>query len=332
MAGGLEGLLGGGGGIMPFARKNSDTLLQLGAGLLGGQNTQEQLAGGLNGVIQGRKQNRTIEFLRQQNPELAQAVESGALSGGDAYKLFYQQKLEAQKPVKPLEVNGRLVDPNSYEVLADFSTPPKPEEPKLVELYDNQTGYPYKAQYNPATGGYDRVGGLKTPREDAQTLTATDKKALWSAEDEIPVLDSTISSLNRAKELNDKTFTGAGAGARGYLGTAIPGGDYFVDGEKAKATSEFGKIMSMEAIQSMAQTLKGATTDRELAQFVEILADPSTPPEIRARTIDRMSQLAQRVKEVKVNRINELRGNSGGINRTNGGNRTSSGVNWSVEP
>lgn len=85
-------------GFQPFLRNNSDMLLQAGAGLLGGTTPQQQVAGLAQGVAGVRQRNKTLEFLRQQNPELAAAVESGALSGGDAYKLFYQQKLEAQKP------------------------------------------------------------------------------------------------------------------------------------------------------------------------------------------------------------------------------------------
>jgi hypothetical protein len=110
-------------GFMPALRNNSDTLLQTGIGLIGGRTANEQAAMGLQGFAQGRKENKTINFLRQNSPELAAAVESGALSGGDAYKLFYQQKLEAEKPKQPMVINGQLVDPATYEVLGDFRTP-----------------------------------------------------------------------------------------------------------------------------------------------------------------------------------------------------------------
>lgn len=36
-----------------------------------------------------------------------------------------------------------------------------PSAPKLYDLYDEQSGQPYKAMYNPQTGGFDRVGGVK---------------------------------------------------------------------------------------------------------------------------------------------------------------------------
>ncbi|MEY9328239.1 phage tail tip lysozyme [Sinorhizobium fredii] len=163
----------------------------------------------------------------------------------------------------------------------------------------------------------------KFPREDAQELTATDKKALWAAEDEVPLIDNTISSLEQARGLNRKTFTGTGAGWLGTIGTNVPGADMLIDREKATATSEFNKLMSMEAIQSMAQTLKGATTDSELARFVEILADPSTDPDIRERTIDRMLTLANRIRDVKDSRIKELRG--GGVSTPAGKKSTTIG-------
>lgn len=110
------------GGFQPFLRNNSDMLLQAGAGLLGGTTAPEQVAGLAQGVAGARQKNKTLEFLRQQNPDLAAAVESGALSGGDAYKLFYQQKLEAQKPRNNfMSAGGSIYDLDSKQWL----TPPK---------------------------------------------------------------------------------------------------------------------------------------------------------------------------------------------------------------
>lgn len=97
-------------GFMPSVRNNSDALLRLGAGLLGGQTGQQQAALGLGGFADARqsarekqmetqKRNRTVEFLRSVNPQLAQAVEMGALNPGDAYR----EHLKAQMPQKPTD-------------------------------------------------------------------------------------------------------------------------------------------------------------------------------------------------------------------------------------
>lgn len=144
-----------------------------------------------------------------------------------------------------------------------------------------------------------------------QGMSASDQKAIYAAEDELPNLDNALTTLSRAKELNRQTYTGAGAGAKGWAGTSLPGASLVFDQQKAMATREFGQIMSMEAIQAMSNALKGATTNFELGEFQRLLSDPSTPPDIRERTIDRMITLANRQRDIARGRINDLRGKSG---------------------
>ena len=93
--------------FMQGIRNNPEVLLALGAGLLGGRTGPEQWSGGLGAMAQTmgaakekqeakKQKNATLEWLRQNAPEYASAVEQGVLSAGDAYKM----KLEAQKPKK----------------------------------------------------------------------------------------------------------------------------------------------------------------------------------------------------------------------------------------
>jgi hypothetical protein len=150
----------------------------------------------------------------------------------------------------------------------------------------------------------------KAANKAKQGMSASDQKALFSAEDELPNIDGTLSTLSRAKELNRQTYTGPLAGVGGMLGT-VPGSGLVLDQQRAMATREFGQIMSMEAIKSMSALLKGATTEREMAEFQRLLGDPSTPPDIRERTLDRMMTLATRQRDIARGRINDLRGKSG---------------------
>jgi len=151
--------------------------------------------------------------------------------------------------------------------------------------------------------------GRKTlfPKTDTP-ISAADKKAVMSAEDDLPNIEGTIDALKVAKELNSKTFTGITAGIRGKIGTSgVPGANMLVDKDASMATREWGSVMSAEAIKTMADTLKGATTDFELKKFEAMLADPSTPPEIRGRVIDRMMNLAEKQRVIKSRRVDELR-------------------------
>lgn len=111
--------------FMDMISKNPEVFLAFGAGALGGRTGSEQWSGALGNMAQAmgtaserrkeeKKKNETMEWLRKQAPEYAQAVEVGALSLSDAYKM----KLEAQKPQKPNFINagdGRLFNENTGE-------------------------------------------------------------------------------------------------------------------------------------------------------------------------------------------------------------------------
>lgn len=86
------------GGIMPMLRNNSQGLLAAGIGALSGQTAQQQAALMAGGFLNGLRQNQTVAWLQNNNPMLAQAVRAGALTPGDAFKMAYQQRLQAQTP------------------------------------------------------------------------------------------------------------------------------------------------------------------------------------------------------------------------------------------
>jgi hypothetical protein len=238
-----------------------------------------------------QQQQREEEAAARQAEEDAQAA---AIAG-------LPPEMQSMAKAFPSAVIGPYVK-NKY-----FPDPVAYEAPQTKTIYDPNTGQEQVVQWTGS--GWAPLGGKKSSQDNR--ATATDKKELWKSEDELPNIDATISSLDRALELNEKTFTGVTAGVRGWAGTAIPGAGMVMDPNAAAATREFNQIMSMEAIKSMADTLAGATTDQELRQFVEILADPTTPPDIRKRTILRMKTLAERQKTVKTQRIKELKGSNG---------------------
>lgn len=117
-------------GPFDFLRNNgpygpSSNLLGVGLGLLSGKTGQEQVANAAtnfaNDRQMGQTYNKTLAYLKQANPDLASAVESGAIGAGDAFKLAYQQRLEAAKPKN----NFMAVGKNLYNVeTGDWVSPP----------------------------------------------------------------------------------------------------------------------------------------------------------------------------------------------------------------
>lgn len=135
---------------------------------------------------------------------------------------------------------------------------------------------------------------------------AASKKAIWESQDELPALQGTIEALARAKELNKQAYAGYTAGARGAVMTGMPFG--IGQTGPANATTEYQNIVNQQAIEAMSRTLKGATTDKEMGQFLKIIGDLSQPPELRARVLDRLMSLANRQMQIKAARIKELGG------------------------
>lgn len=163
----------------------------------------------------------------------------------------------------------------------------------------------------PTPGGPNDPAYLRAVNAEkaaARDLSSTDKKAIFEAEDETAKLRSTIDVLNRAKELAPKAFTGYGANWLGSIGTSVPGAGYVLDEGKSKATVELGQILSGEAIKNMSQTLKGASTDREMAEFQRIISDPKLPVDLKLKSIERMQTLASRQQQILDARMNQLRG------------------------
>lgn len=146
-----------------------------------------------------------------------------------------------------------------------------------------------------------------------QKKSVTELKQIYEAENDIPKVEQTIESLDRAAALISEeaekagtaAYEGYGAGLRGQLESRSPVGDY--DKTRGKNTDEYQTLMSMEAIVAMANTLKGVTTDFELREFAKILADPSQPREIRRRTLGRLRGLAKKQLEINRKRAEEIR-------------------------
>jgi hypothetical protein len=160
--------------------------------------------------------------------------------------------------------------------------------------------------------------------EAGRRLTPTDKKAVYSAEDDVVGLETMLTNFKEAEGfLNEGgdgagIYDGYGAGIAADVGTKLPGGASkwlgekgFIDTGKAQRTQDFLSIMTPQAMQFMAEQLKGSTAFQELLAFKAVYADPNTPNKTKAGLLRRLIQATEANIENKRRRVNELK-NSGG--------------------
>ncbi|RVH87739.1 hypothetical protein CN204_04200 [Sinorhizobium meliloti] len=130
---------------------NADTLMGVGLGLLGGKNAQEQVAGAAinfsNDRQMGKMVNKTVAFLEKSYPDLAEAVKAGNLSAGDAWKMAYSQKLEAEKPKNDfMAVGGSLYNKGTGEWITPPAGPEGAPEFGLQPVWGEVGGKPALGQ------------------------------------------------------------------------------------------------------------------------------------------------------------------------------------------
>lgn len=174
------------------------------------------------------------------------------------------------------------------------------EEPRATA--DLNAGH-NRVIYNPRTGA-----PVQTIQGPPKPPDATDRKAGWEAEDEMPNLKSAIEQLTEARALLPKIYTGYGAGARSSFNQAAPGflPNVITDPARAQATQRYNQILGTESIAAMSQTLKGATTDFEMREFSRLMNDPNQSPETKQLALNAMLSKAQNHYAVKAARLKEL--------------------------
>ncbi|MNL19054.1 hypothetical protein D3C87_1402340 [compost metagenome] len=98
---------------------------------------------------------------------------------------------------------------------------------------------------------------------------------------------------------------------------------------------ELDNVVTSQALGQLKAIFGAAPTEGERRILLDIQGSTSQPPEVRKAIFERARQAAQRRLDFYQQRSSELRGGefykpAGGTSGK--GNRTSSGVSWSVEP
>lgn len=349
-------------GPMDFLRNNNMGLTQLGLGLLSGRTGTEQAAMGAQGLAGALQNNRTVKWLEGMNPELAQAVKSGAMTAGDAAKMAYAAKLEAQKPKNNFMAVGKnLFNKDTGQWIAPPAEMAEAETPE----YGLNPQYGVDANGNPVIIQLSKGGTSKqTALPDGVSLSKEpirlDGGDHWILLDPItrqPVgqLPKNLAAAETAKAEGKNLGEARGAlpqveasaneilssidslESDPYLDSMVGSVDSWrpnFSSDAARVQSKMDQIGGQSFLQAFNQ-LRGA------GQITEVEGAKATAAMARLNAAQNEQDYRAALRDLRgvVERaVTNARGRAsgggsvpagGGVQR---GTRTSSGVQWSVEP
>lgn len=157
---------------------------------------------------------------------------------------------------------------------------------------------------NPGYQSYILTG--KMPREDAQPLTATDKKAILEADEGVLAARTAIGSLDRATRLSEKAFEGPYASKRGYLASFL--GETSDTGKAGIATTQLDNEVTSNALSQLKAIFGGAPTEGERKILLDIQGASSQPHAVRKEIFQRAKNAADARLKFNEQRAQELRG------------------------
>lgn len=166
----------------------------------------------------------------------------------------------------------------------------------------------------------------KIGKESEQDLTATDKKAILEADEAVMNAEGVLPLLSRAMELNDKAYSGLGASTRGMISGSF-------GSDAGEATLELDNVVTGQALGQLKAIFGGAPTEGERKILLDMSGSSSLPPSVRKGIYERAMQAVERRLKTFRDRADDLRGGTfykPGSNSAKG-NRTTSGVQWSIE-
>lgn len=321
---------------------NPDALMAISSGLLTGRTPAEQIGGALGGYSQVRKDQRqrnvTMDWLQKNSPDLLPMLDAG-MSPADLLSLSYKQKREAeQAQLKAQQPQRQWVqlpdgqygwaDKNSggFEPLGRFEKPR--DMPAAADEYEYAKSQGFEGTFMDYQASKREKGGDKAPSgfrwsDESQTTLepipggpgeqiAGELAARVGMADnfqkQLPAIRKKVAE-GSVTGLLDRTIAGTGRGEQGEVYRQIQSG---VDALQRLLT---GAGMNVSEAQAYAQRYQPAFTDD--AQTV----------------LSKLDQLSAELDSTKNMAMRGRGGNTGGTQQTpKTGNRTSSGVQWSLEP
>lgn len=266
-----------------------------------------------NKVMDGRD-TRDFQFRRdeaqraQQNADRSYGLQERTASRQDQILTRQHMTPEetASERAKAARANG--VDPSTPAGRAYILTGKLPEgDQSFTQVVEQRRAAATANGLDPSSPGYQSfVLTGKMPREDAQPLTATDKKAILEADEMVLSNQAAIDSLTRAKTLSKDAFAGPGAGKIGYAASFL--GEKSDLGKSGSATLQLDNEITSNALGQLKAIFGGAPTEGERKILLDIQGSASKPDNVRQEIYDRAIGLAQKRLEFNKRRSDELRG------------------------
>ena len=151
----------------------------------------------------------------------------------------------------------------------------------------------------------------KFPREDAQPLTPTDKKAILEADEGVSAATSAIDALGEAKKLSPQAYGGFGAGLRGQLGANLPDylvPDFIASPQAGEATQNLDNLLGQNALSQLKTIFGSAPTEGERQILLDLQGSSNKSDKVRQDIYERAIKLANIRLNLNKTRADQLRG------------------------
>jgi hypothetical protein len=263
---------------------------------------------------------RLVQMLKSDNPQMrrlgqnmAQAMIANQLAGKDNKleklndSMLFNPRTGQTIPVpgadKPIALgkDQRLV--KDGKVIVD-------QQPDKAVKITLSNGQEVTAIQN-ADGSF-RIPEVQGSAAVTPKLSEGERDQIIKDEDTKAAGESALSAIREARKLNEKAFSGAGAGARAWVARNSPVDLGMVSGglsrEGGKATTQLDNLLTEQALGSMKAIFGGNPTEGERKVLLDLQASSSKSPEERKEILDRAEKLMTRRIQMSGERANSIRG------------------------
>lgn len=184
--------------------------------------------------------NETVNWLKGRGMDEGQAK---MLAGSPpALNEYLKQMMQPPEKVKPIEVNGRLVDPNTFEVIADFSTPKEAKDDRTATMKELEAAglKPGTPEYEEALLANNRPKGMMIESDGQGGFRMVQGADVSGGANLNVEQGKNTGFLIRANDAN-KTVTeleGEGTSAWNKMAGGIPGVGNYLVGENAQKLTQ----------------------------------------------------------------------------------------------